>query len=143
MSDPVVTPDRLAMVLGLADPDGPMTDRLSYLLELAQELCETIVSPCPVEARPVVMSVAIRLFANPVNVVSQAAGPFPVSYGPAAGGVYLTKQDRAALLRIAGRGGAFSIDPTPADAGQGLPPWDLNVTWLNGVPLIEDQGSWS
>ena len=44
------------------------------------------------------------------------------------------------LLRLAaGHGGAFSIDPTPADAGQGLMPWDQNVTWLTGVPLAEDQ----
>src|ERR1019366_7762882 len=44
------------------------------------------------------------------------------------------------LLRLAaGQGGAFTIDATPVDAGQGLPAWDLNVTWLTGIPIIEDQ----
>lgn len=135
MSDPIATSDDLAAVLGFTvDPN-----RADLLLSLAQELCETIVSPVPANARSVVLSAAVRAYTNPQNANSETSGPFATNYGAAAGGLYLTKQDRATLLRIAGRGGAFSVDPTPSDAGSGLPPWDQNVTWLNGIPVIETQ----
>lgn len=137
MPDPIATPDDLAAVLGATVDWG----RAVTLLDLAQELCTTVIDPVPNNARSVVLGVAVRAYSNPQNLVSEGASPFSVNYGTAAGGLYLTRQDRATLLRLAGRGGAFTIDPTPVDAGQGMAPWDENVTWLEGVPLAEDQ-SW-
>lgn len=136
MSDPIADPSDLAILLG-SDVD---VDRAALLIELAQQLCESIVSPLPASAEAVVLAVALRAYANPGNAQAQTAGPYSASYGAgASGGLYLSAQDRATLKRLAGRGGAFTIDPTPTDAGTGLQPWDTNVTWLNGVPIAEDQ----
>ncbi len=129
MADPVVDPADLAAVLGVGSLDD---DRAAALIELAQSLCESIVSPLPDAARAVVLSVAARAYQNPVNAQSQTAGPYNVSYGPAAsGGLYLSRQDRATLRRLSGRGTAFTIDPTPVDAGVGVPWWD----WRNDTYL--------
>jgi hypothetical protein len=136
VTDPITTPDELNTALGQTID----YDRASLLIELAQEMCETVVSPLPATARGVVIGVAVRALLNPGNVASEGAGPFNTSFGnAAAGGLYLTKQDRATLLRLAGRGGAFTVDPTPADAGQNLPAWDRNITWPSGVPLLDQQ----
>jgi len=82
------------------------------------------------------LTVAARAYSSPTTATMETAGPFSVQRP--AGGVYLTRTERQALKTLAGRGGAFSIDPTPADALQGLSPWSENVTWLDGVPLAED-----
>lgn len=119
MADPIATPDDMAAVLG-GDIDPA---RAAILLDIAQELCTTIIDPLPANARAVVLGVAVRAYSNPTNVEQQSAGPFAVNYGSAAGGLYLTKQDRATLLRLAGRGGAFSIDLMPAERPP-LPWWD-------------------
>lgn len=115
------------------------TASAQMLLDLAADLCTSILSPLPVTAKAVVIGVAARAYVNPANASSEAAGPFSVGYGTGAtGGLYLSRQDRATLRRLAGSGGAFTVDPTPATAGQGLAPWDQNVSWLEGVPLAED-----
>lgn len=124
MADPIATPDDMAAVLGSTVDNY----RAITLLGLAQDLCSAIIDPLPVTARAVVIGVAARAYNNPTNAQQQTAGPYSVNFGSAGGGLYLTKQDRATLLRLAGRGGAFSIDPTPADAGRGLPWWDQNIT---------------
>jgi hypothetical protein len=135
VSDPIVDPSDLEALLGSAVD----VNRASTLIELAQQLAESIVSPLPLSARAVVLSVAARAYSNPQNVQAQTVGPYTAQYGSAAsGGLYLSRQDRASLKRLAGRGGAFSIDPLADDAGAGLAPWDQNVTWLTGVPLVED-----
>lgn len=137
MTTPIADPSDLELLLGIADID---LDRATLLIELATELCQSIVSPLPDGARAVVLAVAARAYTNPGNAQAQAAGPYSVSYSPgASGGLYLSVQDRALLKRLAGRGGAFTVDPTPADAGTGLSPWDQNVTWLQDVPLAEDR----
>jgi hypothetical protein len=59
---------------------------------------------------------------------------FGTQPGPV-GGVYLTRADKADLRRIAGGGGAFSIDLLPADYELCLPPWDNGSYW--------DTSSWS
>lgn len=136
MSTPVVDPSDLALFLDIPYTDPDVSDRMLFLIGLAQELCETIVTPCPVTARSVVLGVIGRAWDNARGVESEGTGPYSVNFGAIASGFYLTKQDRATLKRIAGRGGAFSIDPTPADAFSCLPPWDRNYRWL-GEFVIE------
>jgi hypothetical protein len=110
----------------------------SAFQDSAVALCQTIVTPLPTGASAVVLDVAARAWANPTNANAEGAAPFSVNWGAVSGGLWLTKQNKAALRRLAGLGGAFTFDPTPTDAGTGLQPWDQNTTWLNGVPLAED-----
>lgn len=130
---PFVTSDDLATFLGESSLDEA---RASLMLTLARQACEVYVSPLPDSALGVVLTVAARAYSSPTTATMETAGPFSVQRP--AGGVYLTRTERQALKTLAGRGGAFSVDPTPADALQGLNPWNQNVTWLDGVPLAED-----
>lgn len=66
----------------------------------------------PTSADAVVLSCAARAYVNPTSRTSQLAGPFQVT--GAAGGIFLTKQERMSLKRVAGRSGAFSINTLPA-----------------------------
>lgn len=122
-----VTPTDFGTYLGssIVDPD-----RAQLLIDLATQLCKSIVVDAngnlPSGADAVVLDVACRAYSNPSNVVSQGAGPFPVSYGPVGGGLWLTRQNKATLRRLAGSGGAFTIDTMPATAGTGLPGWERN-----------------
>lgn len=135
--DPIVTPDDLAALLGVDVNPG----RAETLIRLAQGLCLTVIDPVPITAAGVVLGIALRAYVNPQNVQSEQAAVYGVNYGPgAAGGLYMSKQDRATLRRLVARGGAFSIDPTPPCAGQNLPWWDRN-TWPGGIQISEDQ-SW-
>lgn len=134
MSDPIVDPSDLGTYLGVEVDEA----RAALILQNAQALCESIVAPLVPADAAVVLDVAVRAFSNPANVDSQAAGPYPINYGTVSGGMWLTKQNKATLRRNHSGGGAFSYDPTPDDAGTCLPPWDQNVTWLEGVPLAED-----
>lgn len=121
MSDPIVDPSDLATYLGI-EVDG---DRALAMLSYAQTLCESIVSPLPAGAAVVVLDVAARGFNNPAQYQSaNEPGGFGVQYGPVSGGMWLTRQNKATLRRLNGGGGAFMIDPTPADAVAVLPPWD-------------------
>jgi hypothetical protein len=139
------TPIAVASDLGtyLADPTID-TDRATLILQLAQDLCETIWSPLGATAIGILLGVAARAFNNVTSAHAVGIGSANISYGSQGssvgiGGLYLSRSDIRTLRLLAGRGGAFSIDPTPADAGEGLMPWDQNVTWLTGVPLAEDQ----
>jgi hypothetical protein len=135
MSDPIPSTSDLGTYLSIPTIDTP---RATLILDSAVALCQTIVTPLPVGASAVVLDVAARAWANPTNATSEGAAPFSVNWGAVSGGLWLTKQNKAALRRLAGLGGAFTFDPTPSDAGSGLQPWDQNTTWLNGVPLAED-----
>ena len=84
MSDPIVTPDDLGIYLG----SEVNYDRASQLIDWAQALCETIVSPLPRSAAPVVVDVVQRAYANPLNVTQQATGPISASNGGAARSVW-------------------------------------------------------
>jgi hypothetical protein len=98
--------------------------RAQQLIDLAQQLCESIVTPLPDGADAVVLDVATRAFSNPSNAQTQAAGPFSAAFGAVGGGLWLTRQNKATLRRLSGAGGAFTIDTMPATAGTGLPWWD-------------------
>ena len=132
-----VTPADLGTYLGVTVDDT----RGQYLIDRAMELCLSVVDPLPAGSDAVVLDVAARAFSNPSNVTSQGAGPFPVAYGAVGGGLWLTRQNKATLRRLAGSGGAFTIDTMPTTAGQGLPWWDENA-WGFGVgfgPVDWDQ----
>jgi hypothetical protein len=120
------TAEQLGMYLGLDQIDG---DRADLLLEQAVSLAESVVKPLPDQATAVVLSVAGRAYVNPQQVSYETIGPMSVQRPQGSGGLYLTKSDKAALKSLAGRGGAFTVDPTPATA-------DPSPTY----PLDEDFG---
>jgi hypothetical protein len=100
MSDPIASADDLSLFMGQAVGD----DRAELILTLAQDACEELLTPLPVSARRIVLSVAARVYTNPTSITNEALGPYSASRPE----IYLTRQERASLWRIAGRGGAGS-----------------------------------
>lgn len=98
------------------------TNRATYIIGLAVQLCQSVVNPLPTGSDAVVLDVAARAYGNPQNVVE-----ISVQYGVVAGGLWLTRKNKGTLRRLAGGGGAFTVDTTPSTAGQNLPPWDTGV----------------
>lgn len=133
-----VAPADLATYLGVEVDEA----RATYLIARATDLCQSIVTPLPDTADAVVLDVAARAFTNPGNVTSQGMGPFNAAYGPAGGGLWLTRQNKSTLRRLAGGSSAFSVDPTPADVldgtrGASLPFWDWDpAAWKAANPGI-------
>lgn len=127
-SAPLVEPADLGTYLG-----SPVdTARAALILQLAQQLCETICTPLPAGATAVVLDVAARAYSNAANADSEVAGPFNTTFGAVSGGMWLTRENKAALRRLNGGSGAFTIDTMPATAGQ-------NLSWWNtGNPLVPD-----
>lgn len=121
----LVSADDLGTYLGTAVD----TARATAILARAQMLCESVVSPLPAGADAVVLDVATRAYSNPTNAAQQLVGPYSAGYRAAGGGLWLTRANKATLRRLAGSGGAFTIDTTPADAGQNLPWWDTGTVW--------------
>ena len=107
------TAEQLALFLDLPEING---DRADLLITQAVALCETVVKPLPDQATAVVLSVAGRAYVNPQQVSYETIGPMSVQRPQGSGGLYLTKSDKTALKSLAGRGGAFTVDPTPATA---------------------------
>lgn len=107
------TAEQLGLYLGLGEIDG---DRADLLIAQAVALCESVVRPLPDQATAVVLSAAGRAYVNPQQVTYETIGPMSVQRPSGSGGLYLTKSDKAALKSLAGRGGAFTVDPTPASA---------------------------
>lgn len=123
------TAEQLALYLGLAEIDG---NRADLLIEQATALAQSVVKPLPDEATAVVLSVAGRAYVNPQQVSYETIGPMSVQRPAGSGGLYLTKADKAALKSLAGRGGAFTIDPTPETADPS-PSWPLDDTYGPGL----------
>ena len=117
------TAEQLGLYLGLGEIDG---DRADLLITSAVGLCQTVVKPLPEGAEAVVLSVAGRAYVNPQQVSYETIGPMSVQRPTGSGGLYLTKNDKAALKSLAGRGGAFTVDPTPATADPS-PTWPIDV----------------
>lgn len=113
------TAEQLGITMSLAEVD---VDRADFLIAQAVALCESIVVPLPDQASVIVLSVAGRAYVNPQQVSYETIGPMSVQRPQGSGGLYLTKGDKAVLRSLAGRGGAFTIDPTPATA-------DPSPTW--------------
>lgn len=107
------TAEQLGLYLGMGEIQG---ERADLLIAQAVALCETVVRPLPDQATAVVLSVAGRAYVNPQQVSYETIGPMSVQRPSGSGGLYLTKSDKAALKALAGRGGAFTVDPTPTDA---------------------------
>lgn len=128
MAFTVPTAEDLALYLGLTEIDGARAD---LLIAQAVALCETVVRPLPEQATAVVLSVAGRAYVNPQAVTYETIGPMSVQRPQGSGGLYLTRADKAALKSAAGRGGAFTVDPTPASA-------DPTPTW---PPVIDQCGA--
>lgn len=115
MAEPIVIPSDLSVYLG--DPNLD-TDRAVLMLSLAQQLCETIVTPLPSTAAPVILGVAARAFTNVTSAHQVGLGSAQISYGApnttsGIGGLYLSRTDIRTLRRLGGRSGAFSIDLLP------------------------------
>jgi hypothetical protein len=104
-----------ALYLNLVDDID--VERAQLLLDLAEAKCSSIITPVPPEAAGVVMDVAARAYTNPNNTESVATGPYAVKYRGPAGGLWLTRDNLTELHRLGGSGGAYTIDPTPLDAG--------------------------
>lgn len=122
-----VSVDDFAVYVNNPDLDR---SRARAVLDLAQQLCETITTPLPAGAGIVVMDVAERAYSNPTALQSQGLG-FYNDEGTAqtsVGGLYLTRENKATLKRLKGSSRAFTIDVMPSTAGQNLPWWDVNQT---------------
>lgn len=120
------TAEDLGMYLGMGEIDG---DRADLLIRQAVALAGSVVKPLPDDASAVVLSVAGRAYVNPQQVSYETIGPMSVQRPSGSGGLYLTKADKAALKSLAGRGGAFTVDPTPATADPS-PTWPLDDVYL-------------
>lgn len=112
-----VDADELRVYLNMDQIDQTRAD---LMIKQAVLLAESIVKPLPDAASAVVLAVAGRAYANPQGVAYETVGPISVQRPQA--GLYMTRDERRTLQRLAGRGGAFTIDPTPAEA-------DPTVTW--------------
>ncbi len=123
------TVEQLGLYLGLSEIDG---NRADLLIASAVSLCQTVVKPLPDGAEAVVLSVAGRAYVNPQQVSYETIGPMSVQRPQGSGGLYLTKNDKAALKSLAGRGGAFTVDPTPETADP-APTWPINDTYGPGL----------
>ncbi|MER5461670.1 hypothetical protein ABT010_13470 [Streptomyces sp. NPDC002668] len=123
------TAEQLGLYLGLETIDG---DRADLLIQQAVSLCLSVVKPLPEEATAVVLSVAGRAYVNPQQVSYETIGPMSVQRPSGSGGLYLTKADKAALKSLAGRGGAFTVDPTPTTADP-TPTWPVDDSYGPGL----------
>lgn len=115
--------------------------RATYLISQATALCESIIKPLPDGSDAVVLDVAARAYSNPGNVSSQNVGPYSTSYGAAAGGLWLTRQNKATLRRLAGGSSAFGIDPVDPEriktATAVLPFWGWDASSAEPEPEAE------
>lgn len=111
MSFTAPTAEDLGTYLDLGEIDGTRAD---LMIGLAINLCLSVVKPLPAEANVVVLSAAGRAYANPQGATYETIGPMSIQRPQA--GLYLTKAEKASLKAMAGRGGAFTVDPTPEDA---------------------------
>jgi len=127
------TAEQLALYLDLPEISGP---RAELLIQQAIALCETVVKPLPDQATAVVLSAAGRAYVNPQQVSYETIGPMSVQRPQGSGGLYLTKADKTALKALAGRGGAFTVDPTPATADPS-PTYPIDDS---GPPLEREPG---
>jgi hypothetical protein len=134
-----VDADDLRVYLGL---DAIDEARAELMLEQAILLAESIVTPLPAAASAVVLAVAGRAYANPQGVSYETVGPIAVQRPQA--GLYMTRDERRTLQRLAGRGGAFTVDPTPQDADPSAswpPDWDPDRDDPRGV-WVDLEAGW-
>jgi len=110
----IATPSELGTLLQKDIPDNDARGVL--VLALAQARCELWVSPLPAAAKGIVLAVAARAWTNmeQANQIGLGSAYATMSSGGVtAGGLYLSRTERADLRRLAGRSGAFSVDWLP------------------------------
>lgn len=127
------TAEQLGLLLSLSEIDG---NRADMLIGLATNLALSVVRPLPEEASAVVLGIAGRAYTNPTSASYQTIGPMSVQTTQP-GGLYLSKSDKVTLKSMAGRGGAFTVDPTPATAN----PW-ASYPFGDFDPLLEWEPGW-
>lgn len=110
MTLPLPSVSDLETYMGMAS-DSIDPARGLMMLNDAYNRCALIANPLPAEAQGVVLGVAARAFANPEGITAETVGPYSVQRPT--GGLWLSKDDKATLRRMAGAGGAFSIDTLP------------------------------
>ncbi|MGW0984284.1 hypothetical protein ACWD33_26115 [Streptomyces xiamenensis] len=120
------TAEDLALYLGLNEIQG---NRADLLIAQAVALATAVVSPLPNGATAVVLSAAGRAYSNPSGATYETIGPMSVQRPQA--GLYLTRAEKSALKAMAGRGGAFTVDPTPETATPAptRPPYRPSAGW--------------
>ena len=92
------------------------TGRAQLLLDTVEADAGSIITPLPASAKGVILTAAARAYSNPAGTQAETVGSVSTTYG-LGGGLYLNRAERRTLRRLAGLGaGAFTIDPTPADA---------------------------
>lgn len=123
-----VDANKLATYLGVDSVDA---DRAELMIDLAMQMVAGVlgvsVDAIPDEAERFILSSASRAYQAPTPQTAQMVGPYQVS--GVGGGLTLTKAEKADLLRLGGKGGAFMIDAITPGAGTGLPPWDVGWGW--------------
>lgn len=124
---PIVTPDDLGVYLAVQSIDEV---RAAKLIDWAQALCESVITPLPTGAEPVVLDVTARAYSNPTSVTQQSVLSASASYGAVAGGMWLTRENKAALRRLAGASSVFTFDMTdtviPGPLAPGTGDFDQN-----------------
>lgn len=129
------TAEDLGLYLGLDTVEGARAD---LLIRQAINLCLSVVAPLPDAATAVVLSASARAYTNPQGTTYETVGPMSVQRPSSSGGLYLTKAEKSALKSMAGRGGAFTVDPTPATADPS-PSWPLDD---DGYGPLEYEPGW-
>lgn len=129
------TAEELGLYLGLDEIQGARAD---LLITQAMNLALTVVKPLPGGAEVVVLSAAARAYSNPQGATYETIGPMSVQRPASSGGLYLTKAEKTALKSLAGRGGAFTVDPTPAGADPS-PSYPIDEGY---GPVLEYEPGW-
>lgn len=129
------TADDVALYL---DIDNVNTGRAELFISQAMALAASYIDPVPPAGMAIVLGAVARAYTNAQGVTAETIGPYSVTRPT--GGVYFTKAETANLKRLAGKGGAYTIDPTPADIGEWFDYGPLDVDeW--GIP-VDDPSLW-
>jgi hypothetical protein len=127
-STPLIDPSDLGVLL--YDSDSIDEPRAKLMIRYAQDLCESVVSPLPASCAVVVARVASRGYTTTTSTrgahMSMAGSAFGMPPG-ADGGVFLTRQDKSDLRRLAGNSNAFTINLLPSTYQTIQPPWDVDA----------------
>lgn len=140
-----VTTDDLATYLGVSDINEAraqmiLDDTLAQALAVATVGVVGVDGPSwdnlPSGGEGVVHAAAGRRYTNPTGDTAETVGPFSVTR-PAMSGALLSDAETETLRRLAGRGGAFSIDSTPPGAHAVRDPLREDVEDVEQVDLDE------
>ena len=132
-----ITPEDLAIYLDLTEvSEGRALMLIGQAVDQALSLATVGDVPesgateenLPPGAESVILPAVARIYLNPAGVTQESTPGFSVARSTATGSLF-SKAEKRTLRRLAGRGGAFSIDMLPEGAGENLPPWDIDGGW--------------